>query len=54
MEIQIHIAGVERLDDAVREFDRKAKETIQAVHSVYAALNELGVEISQPADSPAD
>ena len=54
LNVKISISGVEKLDFAIQNFDAKAREVYQAIHSVQRALEDLGVEINQPADEAAD
>lgn len=49
LNVKISISGVEKLDFAIQNLDVKVREVYQAIHSVQMALEDLGVEINQPA-----
>lgn len=54
LNVKISISGVEKLDCEIQNLDVKVREVYQAIHSVQMALEDLGVEINQPADGAAD
>lgn len=54
MEIQIHIAEVDKLNSAIKDFDLKVREAQKALGAVHAALVDLCIEISQPVNGSTD